>query len=254
MFANHRARTAVGIFVALLLVGAGGAEDKPAKGKTDLDSLQGVWVDAKDVWVIRGNVIRAYNSPSSSGSKLEFKIDPSKEPKQIDFDSGRSGMDYGIYEVKGDAFKYCVADRSSRKVNQRPVEFNKVEGVARMYTFQRRAVVTAKASTIRETFLENEALADGTYTERMVIVTGKVHRVQRGETGYIVTLGSSRTVPLLFKFGWDDRPRLAKLKKGDKLQIQGVCFGKSKIKGDSGDEAIVFVGAEIVEAREGEPE
>lgn len=104
MFANHRARWAVGIFLGLLLLSAGRAEDKPAKTKGELDKLQGEWVMGKQVFIISGDEMRAYHAPRAASSRIKIKIDPSKEPKQIDFDEGRVGMSIGIYEVKGDTF------------------------------------------------------------------------------------------------------------------------------------------------------
>jgi uncharacterized protein (TIGR03067 family) len=249
MFANHRAKTAVGIFVGLLLLGASRAEAKPAKGKGDLDKLQGVWAREGQVWVITGDELLEYYSGSRSTSKAKIQIDTSKRPNQIDFEYTRYNPNHGIYEVKGDTLKVCV----SAKSNPRPREFKEIAPEARVWTFERRAMVTADGRDIHKTFLQNEALADETYSYRMVKVTGKVERVQREGGGYDILL-TSKKIPLRFSFDSSLRSRLAKLKAGEKVTIRGVCLGKGKIKGDSGDEAILFVGGKIIEAREGEPE
>lgn len=262
MFANHRAKTAVGIFVALLLLAAGRAADKPAKGKGGLDKLEGAWDRDGQVWVISGDEIVEYDSARGMTKKGKVRLDSSKKPKQIDIEftsiaKGRSMIPmHGIYEVEGETLKLCLSSTYSPRTESslpRPSEFEAVQGVSQVLTFQRRALVKAECGAIHKTFLENEALADETFTGRMVEVTGKLMRVQREGGGYAVLL-SPKTVPLLFGFDRSARSRLAKLKAGESVTIRGVCLGKSKVKGGSEDEAIVFVGGKIIEAREGEPE
>jgi uncharacterized protein (TIGR03067 family) len=253
MFANHRAISAVGLFVSLLLIGVGRAEDKPAKVKGELDKLQGAWVEGGRVWIISGDEIRSHNSLRGISSKIKFKIDPSREPKQIDFAQG-TWMNFAIYQVKGDTFEYCVAARlTPQKINPRPTEFKTVEGVARAFTLKRPAKATGNGVTIRKTYLEDKALAEKSYTHRMVKVTGKIESIRR-EAGACEVVLTSKTTPLRFDFDDSVRERLAKLKTGETVTIQGVCLGKIRLKRDSEDEAIVFVGSKIVEASEGEPE
>lgn len=60
--------------------------------------------------------------------KATFKIDPSKTPKEIDYDV-KEGMNkgmkqLGIYEIKGDAVKFCF----SAPGEKRPSDFTTKEG------------------------------------------------------------------------------------------------------------------------------
>ena len=239
-----------GFLVSLLLFGASNADDKPAKAKLERnDKLEGTWVEGENVWVINGNEITAYDPSSRTPSKSKFKIDSTTKPMQIDFEA-KFGLLLGIYEVKGDTMKYCIERTSPRRQPAaRPTEFKTVQGETILRTFERREPAAGTAVKIRETFLENEALADVTYTSRMVTVTGTVQRIQRDEGGYVVEV-SSKPVPLLFSFEYTTRHRLARLKKGEEVTIQGICFGKRHIKGNSGEEAIFFAGSTIIEAKE----
>ena len=120
--------------------------------------------------------------------------------------------------------------------------------------FKRVAMKEVKAGAVQSTFDSNEALADESYSERILRVTGKVLRVRRVKSGYgyVLTIGGagqSDGIPLVFEFGSEERSRLAKLKPGDKVTVEGFCEGRGK--GESGEDAILFFGrSKIIETKE----
>ena len=254
MFGNYRATTAVGIFAALLLIGASGAEDRPPEKKGGSDKLQGAWAQENgEVWVITGDDVVEYGSAKGRTMNGKLRLDSTKKPKQIDIEfattaKGRSSVPiHGIYELKGNTLRLCMASTYNRRTETavpRPERFELVEGVSRIWTFDRCATVAADGARIRNTFLENEALAEKTYLHRTVKATGKIERIRRRGQGFEVLL-ASKTTPLCFEFDNSDRDRLAKLKTGETVTIRGVCLGKGKR--DAEDEAIIFVGGKIIE-------
>ena len=126
--------------------GAGG----PKTGAKDLELLQGTWnVDTMEwggkslpkelmngyKFVFAGNKLTwdAAIGVQSKGGKVmasdgtfpcDFKIDPGKEPKQIDITLHLNKGDrtlLGIYEIKGDTLKVCYFGSNTGK---RPAEFS----------------------------------------------------------------------------------------------------------------------------------
>jgi uncharacterized protein (TIGR03067 family) len=139
--------------VGCLVVGAAAliADDT---AKKDLDTLQGTWkiesltfegTDAPADLVKSTSLIIKDDkyTISSNGKELEtgtVKLDPSKKPKTIEFDIA-SGNDkgktqLGIYELKDDTFKFCMA-RPGQK--ERPTELASTKKNQSILTVTKRA-------------------------------------------------------------------------------------------------------------------
>ena len=119
---------------------------KTDASKQDLDKLQGTWLtvslvhngrtlydgkkppdDSAARLVYRGNqwIVKVVEKTVARGM---FKIDARKKPKQIDV-LDETGMKnemtkLGIYEIKGDTYKFCLASAGKR----RPGKFESKEG------------------------------------------------------------------------------------------------------------------------------
>ncbi len=99
----------------------------------DAKLLQGTWTvvsaeapDGKDKELleaklsIEGDVFILKNSKREE--KINFRLDPDKNPKQIDFISERKkAVALGIYSLEGDTLKLCWGKTSETK--DRPTEF-----------------------------------------------------------------------------------------------------------------------------------
>lgn len=116
--------------VVLLAVGFCGGDDK----KDDKDLLQGEWTavsaeiggkaaaNFKDLkLVVKGD---EWTPPSGGkGGKFSFKIDQSKNPKQLDLKRTADGKEStwaGIYKIEGDTLTFCRPQSAGGK---RPTEF-----------------------------------------------------------------------------------------------------------------------------------
>src|SRR5260370_13514618 len=116
-----RAQFLVVIAIGLL---SGGDPPKEDKGKADRDALKGTWnvvfqkPDALPRVVIeklifKGDKLTWHSSLQEQRSSVvtKIKLDPSTEPKEIDFtptSGGAKGQTYlGIYEIKEDILKIC---------------------------------------------------------------------------------------------------------------------------------------------------
>jgi uncharacterized protein (TIGR03067 family) len=82
--------------------------------------------------IIEGDKWRAY-----SGGTFTFKIDPTKNPKQLDLYVTDTGVATypGIYKIEGDTLTICRWDvsqgaRDGDGVRKRPTEFKAGKGVA----------------------------------------------------------------------------------------------------------------------------
>src|SRR5579872_2174418 len=134
----------------ILATGAVMAADNPAKEdstKTELDKLKGTWLTVS--LVNDGKTLIDEKNPPKEGTipKVvydgtkwmlkqgdktfvtgQFKIDPAKKPKQIDFmedsDTKNDKLKLGIYEIDGDTIKFCLALPGK----PRPTEFTSKEG------------------------------------------------------------------------------------------------------------------------------
>ena len=100
------------------------------------------------------------------------------------------------------------------------------------------------AGDVARTYLTNEALADGRFTGKPVVVSGKMVRVERGgilwednkeKTVYTLWMSSdSKNDPLLsFRFTEGDRAELAKLEPGQIIWVQGRPEGNDKLSSRS---------------------
>ncbi|MBX9583807.1 MAG: TIGR03067 domain-containing protein [Gemmataceae bacterium] len=123
------------------------ADDKPAeKPNKDLEPFQGIWqvvsieqdgmpvpeeATERLTLVVKGNE-RVLKQGGEVASKGTFKVDAGKKPKTIDIEvsdgplAGRTIL--GIYEVKDDTLKVCLAITDDGK---RPDDFTAKEGTGR---------------------------------------------------------------------------------------------------------------------------
>jgi uncharacterized protein (TIGR03067 family) len=122
--------------------------------KKDLDALQGTWkveslthagneAPADDLKQISMVVKDDKYTISASGKELEtgtIKLDPSKKPKTIEFDiatgNDKGKTQLGIYELKDDTFKFCMA-RAGQK--ERPTELASTKKNQTILTVAKRA-------------------------------------------------------------------------------------------------------------------
>jgi uncharacterized protein (TIGR03067 family) len=121
-----------------LLIAAGDAKEEAVK--KDLEALKGVWKvvavekDGKKLGEeqLKGVTVRFDASGRASGHKGDkvlfeatFRIDPTKEPRTIDAVQTSEGENKGkpnpgIYEIKGDTLKTCIAESGK----DRPTAFS----------------------------------------------------------------------------------------------------------------------------------
>lgn len=117
-------------------------QEKPTEKKapkTDKELLQGTWeitelaVQGKELEKVPDetrNELRAVfdgDNLTWRGSKLTFSIDPSKKPKQMDWNPPKDEQEEKslcIYELDGDKLKVCIANPG----DNRPTEFKSVDG------------------------------------------------------------------------------------------------------------------------------
>jgi uncharacterized protein (TIGR03067 family) len=137
-------RLAVKRYAAIVLafclcgIGCGGSkagpELKQAAAKSDLDQIQGAWkimadsdngkstpaeIAQQGKIVVAGEEFAMYENATSSPQKWRFHLDPTKNPKQIDF-TVRGKPALGIYELDGDHWKVAMIQPDS----PRPTDFN----------------------------------------------------------------------------------------------------------------------------------
>ena len=119
-------------------VGCGGSkagpELKQAAAKSDLDQIQGAWktmavsdngkstpaeIAQQGKIVVAGEEFAMYEDATTSPQKWRFHLDPTKNPKQIDF-TVRGKPALGIYELDGDHWKVAMIKPSA----PRPADFS----------------------------------------------------------------------------------------------------------------------------------
>jgi RNA polymerase sigma factor (sigma-70 family) len=151
---NHQLK-AVATLICVVCLSVGGlvvgwyavsaqAGDQKAAAKSDQDKLQGAWqvisaqMAGKEVEGDEADEIRAFklvvkgdHMKSRHGGK--FTLDPSKKPKELDWDMQEGpeverGMWRGIYELKGDELTLVIAMPNT----DRPREFKTEQGVLQM--------------------------------------------------------------------------------------------------------------------------
>ena len=119
MFANHRAKTVIGIFMALLLLGVSSAEDKPAKGKSDFEKLQGVWAEGDQVWIINGDEILEYRtlggiSMKPPTARTGWSINPHQSFPSTSPPLGVTAAQYVVAEIPGDTIRLLPSASATR--------------------------------------------------------------------------------------------------------------------------------------------
>src|SRR5262245_52663542 len=138
------------LFSVLFLIGAGEAAKD---AKKELEKLQGEWevvsmdflrnnfllnmrddetITRKTPLVIKGNVW----TPPMTTCTLTVKIDPTKDPKELDLLGDIDGTEViwrGIYKIEGETLIFCRAHIAN---DERPKEFKAGEGVC-LFVFKR---------------------------------------------------------------------------------------------------------------------
>jgi len=128
---------------AVLLVGGVCAgDDKKDDKKGDEDQLQGEWavvsvaIGGKEVELFKGEKLVVKGGewilPAGGTSKLRFRLDAAKSPKQLDLTADFGGGELttpGIYKIEGDTHTLCLPTGLG---GVRPKEFKSVEGVTLM--------------------------------------------------------------------------------------------------------------------------
>jgi uncharacterized protein (TIGR03067 family) len=123
---------------AILVLATGFSAGGEQKG--DKENLQGEWLvvsmelSGQKTTLFDGNnlVIKGDEWAGPASGKNTFKIDSTKNPKEIDLESDKGGKLNtwrGIYKIEGDTFTFC---RSHAPDGARPKEFKGGEGVALM--------------------------------------------------------------------------------------------------------------------------
>jgi uncharacterized protein (TIGR03067 family) len=147
--------SAVAMLTVACLVAAAAAQDDAAK--LEMKKLQGVWktvgveiegrkteppADMAGSVVIKGGTytVKAVTETGEKVvSELTFKLDPTKDPKAIDFTTA-AGPDKGkqikgIYKLEGDTLKVCF---NPKKDGERPTSFaTKAGSSVRLNIFKR---------------------------------------------------------------------------------------------------------------------
>lgn len=117
------------------------ADDTQRESKSDGRLIQGKWkvVSAEeegaeqqfsgDVSVTITDDKLSINPKQGEPIVLEYSLDPTQDPKAIDtghaIDADRPILQRGIYSLKGDDLKLCIAGKGQR----RPTKFDSDEGV-----------------------------------------------------------------------------------------------------------------------------
>ena len=132
------------------LLGAKGPKETAAK---DAERLQGTWIvvsGQEDGDKYEGEYLKSvrvtfrgdectFNKPLGIKlfTKAPFKLDPTQEPKAIDFDvAGGAKYLNGIYQLEGDSLRLCIEHIYGD--NKRPTEFNAPKGSKRALITLRR--------------------------------------------------------------------------------------------------------------------
>jgi uncharacterized protein (TIGR03067 family) len=117
-----------------LLVFVSGCSSKGAAAKADQEKLQGTWriVSAELAGQQAGAQLMTQRFTFEgdqilrSGEKVTYKLDATKNPKEIDFVGGQP--EPAIYAFEGERLKLCIAVRGA----PRPTEFASRPGVMHM--------------------------------------------------------------------------------------------------------------------------
>lgn len=149
-------RIAAGLLIVLLgttVIGQEVIKEPPVLVEPDMDSaaLQGIWeleqleiaskkVAADDLKKTRARVVIAGKSVTfltdtdGKGTKGALTLDATQSPRWITIEDGKKGKEPGIYEIRGDTMKWCMA----RPGDKRPSEFaSKAMPDSNLFVFKR---------------------------------------------------------------------------------------------------------------------
>ena len=128
-----------GFFVAAACLALAADKSKDNVVKAELEKLQGTWqlisaeTDGKKLpeetvkkirVVIKGNKHTVHFGDKVVAKQIPFTLDPTKKPKTTDDTLPDGKQIFGIYELKGDILKSCVAGIGKN----RPKKFAAAQG------------------------------------------------------------------------------------------------------------------------------
>ncbi len=137
------------LLVAALFLGACGKSDNSTK--SDKDALQGNWT-AKSMTLgtmpaqnlpnndmaLRFEGDKAIGKTNGKDDPIDFKLDPSKNPKEIDLSGknplGKDETQHGIYELNGDTLRIAMPSGATAF---RPTSFNDPNAATVEFTRQK---------------------------------------------------------------------------------------------------------------------
>ena len=237
----------VGSVIAALAAGQG-------TGKTDQDKIQGDWVlvagesggkkatdeELKKIFielVFTGDKVKIVNEGQNKKDEGIFNLDPAKSPKEIDFTPDGDVAHKGIYELKGDTLKVCMA----HPPQDRPTEFASKEGDPwpRLVTFKRKQAGEQQKAPKNEEAAKksDEEQFVGTWTVVSAVKQGKPapeeavnnFKVSFDKAGNLVFNDGNRKMELTFKLDAAKTPKEIDVTEDDKGVHQGIYL----LEGDS---------------------
>lgn len=88
--------------------------------------------------------------------------------------------------------------------------------------------VAVTAEKLIADYKENEVKADVTYKDKVIAVTGKIHKIEKGLGGHPILLleAPKRFIKVRCQYGKDYIQQIASLNKGQMVTAKGICQGK----------------------------
>ena len=132
------------VVASLLLVGAlAGSEDEAVKKETE--KLQGDWRAVKaqggfdDTWLSfkDGKISFLKDRDRKVAESMEMKIDPSKDPKEIEIPEKGKGSMLAIYEIEADTLVLCVYRDPKKRLKERPKKITSSDDEVILMSFVR---------------------------------------------------------------------------------------------------------------------